>query len=90
MMIPTPNWSNCGLPALPSICITSSWLSSSHLARVGLYTSVPLITTVWAGRFTPHARVAVETKTWRCPSEKRSSTRVLSDLLRPAWWTPMP
>lgn len=32
----------------------------------GLYTSVPLMITVCAGRLTPHARVAVHTRTYIC------------------------
>jgi hypothetical protein len=30
-----------------------------------LYTCVPLMMTVWAGRFTPHASVAVDTSTYK-------------------------
>ena len=47
-------------------------------------TCVPLIITVCAGKLTPQANVAVETKTWMCLSAKRSSTSVLSTLVMPA------
>jgi len=40
--------------------------------------------TVWAGRLTPHARVAVLTNNCKCLSLNRSSTVVLSNLLNPA------
>ena len=53
-----------GLPARPNICITSRGLSSCQLPLAGLYTWVPLIMTVCAGRFTPHAKVAVDTNTY--------------------------
>lgn len=68
MIIPSPSVSKCGLPALPNICIISCKLTSTHLPYSGEYTWVPLIITVWAGRFTPHAKVAVETKIFKCLS----------------------
>ena len=46
--------------------------------------------TVWAGKFTPQARVDVETKTWIWRSANKSSTKVRSTLFNPAWWTPNP
>jgi len=60
--------------------MTSSAPSSTQRPFSGLYTWVPLIMTVCAGRFTPQARVDVETKTWMCLSANRSSTSVLSTL----------
>ena len=62
-MIPMPWVSYWGRPARPNICMTSRGLSSCQLPLAGLYTWVPLMMTVWAGRFTPHASVAVDTKT---------------------------
>lgn len=47
-----------------STCRISSAPSSVQRPFSGLYTWVPLMMTVWAGRFTPQARVAVETKTY--------------------------
>jgi len=46
--------------------------------------------TVWAGRFTPHAKVEVETKTWMWRSANKSSTRVRSTRFIPAWWIANP
>lgn len=43
---------------------TSSMLMSCSPPFSGLYTSVPLMITVCAGRLTPHARVAVQTRTF--------------------------
>lgn len=43
---------------------TSSMLRSCSPPFSGLYTSVPLMITVCAGRFTPHASVAVHTRTF--------------------------
>ena len=37
-MMPSPKVSNCGRPARPNICITSSGLSSVHADLTGLYT----------------------------------------------------
>ena len=62
-MMPSPKESYWGRPALPNICITSNGESSPHAPKTGLYTCVPLMITVWAGKFTPQASVAVETKT---------------------------
>ena len=42
------------------------------------------IITVWAGRLTPQASVAVQTRTLTRPSEKSFSTRFLSLLSIPA------
>lgn len=70
--------------------MTSIGDSSSHAAFSGLYTWVPLMMTVWAGRLTPHASVAVDTSTCTWPSANRSSTRVLSDRAMPAWWMAKP
>ena len=53
-------------------------------------TCVPLIITVWAGRLTPQARVAVDISTCMWPSANRSSTRVLSILFIPALWIAKP
>jgi hypothetical protein len=63
MIIPSPFVSNLGLPALPIIYNISYGLNSTHLLYSGEYTYVPFIITVCAGKFTPHARVAVETNT---------------------------
>ena len=63
IMMPSPNESYGYRPARPNICITSSPLSSSQDPLAGLYTWVPLMMTVWAGRLTPHAKVAVDTRT---------------------------
>ena len=63
MMMPMPWVSYCGRPARPNICMTSRGLSSCQLPLAGLYTWVPLMMTVWAGRLTPQARVAVDTST---------------------------
>ena len=57
--------------------------SRYHIAETN--TCVPLMMTVWAGRLTPQASVAVETRTWMWRSAKRSSTSVLSSLDMPAW-----
>lgn len=59
------------------------WRKYKHLI-VDLLTWVPLMMTVWAGRLTPQARVAVDTSTWMCLSANSSSTRVLSTLFIPA------
>ena len=48
------------------------------------------MTTVCAGRLTPHAKVAVQHKTFTTPAAKRRSTRVLSDRSMPALWQPKP
>ena len=48
----------------------SSAPSSVQRPFSGLYTWVPLMMTVWAGRFTPQARVAVETKTYRAKARQ--------------------
>ena len=90
MMMPSPNVSNCGRPARPIICITSWKLNSSQPPFSGLYICVPLMITVCAGRFTPHASVAVLTSTCTCPSAKSSSTSVRSARLIPAWWMANP
>ena len=50
----------------------------------------PLITTVCAGRFTPHASVAVEHKTFNRRSRNKRSTRSRSMRVIPAWWMPIP
>jgi hypothetical protein len=63
MIIPSPFVSNLGLPALPIIYNISYGLNSTHLLYSGEYTYVPFNITVCAGKFTPHARVAVETNT---------------------------
>mmetsp|Transcript_574 Transcript_574/g.1538 ORF Transcript_574/g.1538 Transcript_574/m.1538 type:complete len:267 (-) Transcript_574:621-1421(-) len=90
MTMPSPNVSNCGRPARPIICITSSGESSVQRPFSGLYTCVPLMMTVCAGRFTPQARVAVLTSTCTCCSRNRSSTRDRSDRGIPAWWIANP
>lgn len=66
MMTPRPWVSYCGRPARPNICMTSSGPSSCQAPFSGLYTCVPLMITICAGRFTPHAKVAVDTNTCRC------------------------
>jgi len=63
MMIPSPWESYWGRPARPNICMTSSGDSSPQAPFSGLYTWVPLMMTVCAGRLTPHASVAVDTST---------------------------
>lgn len=50
-------------------CSTSSMLRSCSPPFSGLYTSVPLMITVCAGRLTPHARVAVHTRTFAIASD---------------------
>jgi len=90
MIIPSPVLSYYGLPALPIICKISYGDNSTHLPFSGLYICVPLMITVWAGKFTPHAKVAVEIRSCKCLSANRSSTSVLSFQLRPAWWMPTP
>jgi len=60
--------------------MTSSALSSTHLPFSGLYICVPLMITVWAGKFTPQASVEVDTRTWICLSANKSSTNVRSTL----------
>ncbi len=67
-MIPYPFSSYLGLPALPSICITSCRLNYTHLPYYAEYTWVPLIITVCAGKLTPQAKVAVEIKILKCLS----------------------
>lgn len=49
-----------------------------------------LMMTAWAGRFTPQARVAVQTSTLRWPLENMLSIRLRSDRSIPAWWIPKP
>ena len=49
-----------------------------------------LMMTQWAGRLTPHASVAVQTRTRTCPFMKRRSIRFLSERSIPAWWIPNP
>ena len=61
-------------------CMTSSAPSSTQRPFSGLYTCVPLIMTVCAGRLTPQASVDVDTKTWMCRSANKSSTSVRSTL----------
>lgn len=51
---------------------TSSMLRSCSPPFSGLYTSVPLMITVCAGRLTPHARVAVHTSTFGVPKTRRN------------------
>mmetsp|Transcript_15707 Transcript_15707/g.53639 ORF Transcript_15707/g.53639 Transcript_15707/m.53639 type:complete len:336 (-) Transcript_15707:647-1654(-) len=46
--------------------------------------------TVCAGRFTPHARVAVHTSTLSTPAANARSTSVRSERSMPAWWHPKP
>ena len=53
------NWQTDALDT----CMTSKAPSSVHRPFSGLYTCVPLMMTVWAGKLTPQARVAVETRT---------------------------
>lgn len=45
-------------------CKMSRAPSSVHLPFSGLYTCVPLMMTVCAGKLTPQANVAVDTSTW--------------------------
>ncbi len=82
--MPYPFSSNRGLPALPSICIISCRESSVHLPYSGEYTCVPLMMTVCAGKLTPQAKVAVDTKMFKCRSANSCSTKSLSDLVSPA------
>ena len=42
--------------------------------------------TVWAGRLTPQASVAMQTRTWIDPSANSSSTNPWLSLDIPAWW----
>ena len=46
--------------------------------------------TVCAGKFTPQAKVAVDTKIFKCLSANNSYTKSLSGLDKPAWWIPIP
>jgi len=46
--------------------------------------------TVCAGKLTPHAKVAVETKSYICFAPNRSSTNAQSHQSSPAWWIPIP
>ena len=89
-MMPSPKVSNWGRPARPSICMMSSGLSSHQRPFSGLYTCVPLMITVCAGRLTPHASVAVLTSTCVWPSANSSSTSVRSERFMPAWWMAKP
>jgi len=52
-MMPSPLESYCGRPARPKICITSRIPRSWNPPRTLLYTSVPLMITVCAGRLDP-------------------------------------
>lgn len=54
-------------------CSTSSMLMSCKPPFSGLYTSVPLMITVCAGKLTPHAKVAVHTRTCPCEQKKRKT-----------------
>mmetsp|Transcript_3399 Transcript_3399/g.7067 ORF Transcript_3399/g.7067 Transcript_3399/m.7067 type:complete len:216 (-) Transcript_3399:1040-1687(-) len=91
MMIPSPPAvSNCGRPARPKICITSSTPRSTKAPRDASYTCVPLMMTVCAGRLTPHASVAVQTSTLMSPSPKSRSMSDRSGRSIPAWWMPKP
>ena len=90
MMMPSPHFSNCGRPARPSICSTSCGDSSTHADFSGEYICVPLMITVCAGRFTPHASVIVDTSTWISPRPNSSSTAVRSERQSPAWWMAKP
>lgn len=44
-------------------CNTSNAPNSTQRPFSGLYTCVPFMMTVCAGKFTPHANVAVDTRT---------------------------
>lgn len=55
-----------------------------------VYNKLTLMITAWAGRFTPQARVAVQTRTLTWPLENMLSIRLRSDLNMPAWWIPKP
>ena len=68
----------------------SSGDNSVHRPFSGLYTCVPLMMTVCAGRFTPHASVAVDTSTCTWPPANRSSTSLRSARAMPAWWMAKP
>lgn len=59
--ISTSSTVTCCLPARPIICSRSASLYSSQ--EPDTYCVVDLITTRWAGRFTPMARVLVVTRT---------------------------
>jgi len=54
------------------------------------FTRPTLMITAWAGRFTPHASVAVHTIILIWPSAKSFSIRFLSLRTNPAWWIPIP
>ena len=51
---------------------------------------LPLMTTRWAGKLTPQARVAVAMSTWIFWLTKSSSTTRRSFSVSPAWWMPTP
>jgi len=63
IMIPSPFVSYFGLPALPIIYNISYGDNSTHFPYSELYIYVPLIITVCAGKFTPQAKVEVDTST---------------------------
>jgi hypothetical protein len=71
-------------------CWTSRILRSSNPPFSALYTWVPLIMTVWAGRLTPQAKVAVQQRHLMRPAAKASSTMLRSERRRPAWWIANP
>ena len=75
---------------IPPTCMTSSIPSSLNPPALGSYSCVPLMITVCAGRFTPHASVAVHTSTFTTPSLNIFSVRVRSARSIPAWWMPKP
>jgi hypothetical protein len=56
--------SYCGLPARPIICNISSGDNSTQDPFSGEYICVPFSITVCAGKFTPHASVAVDISTY--------------------------
>jgi hypothetical protein len=63
-MIPSPNVSNCGRPARPNICITSSGLSSAHAALTGLYTW-------WYIKRMAHTRMELTRGSWQREGSER-------------------
>lgn len=60
---------------LPFTWRTSSGESSTHFPFSGEYILVPLRITVWAGRLTPQASVAVDTNTCTRPRHQQGETK---------------
>lgn len=75
-------WEPCALQA--RVMLQYTW---AVLWVTLVFTQVlTLIITAWAGRFTPQAKVAVQTRTRIKPRANSCSTIVRSCLNIPAWW----